>query len=68
MSEGGARFDEDNVITVCHRHHPQLEAIRRAILRRREIRVPPCRHRHRYDHVRQGCRARRERAALDRAA
>lgn len=68
VAEGGAPFDLDNAITACHRHHPQVESIRRAILRRREVRVPPCRHRHYYPHVRQECYERRLRKALERAA
>ena len=56
-------LDLDNVATACASHHPSLEAIRRAILERRAPRVPPCRHRHRYDHARRECRRRRERLA-----
>lgn len=61
VSEGGPPLDEGNVVTVCHRHHPQLEGLRRAILRKRAPR--PCRHRHRYDHARRECLERRLRAA-----
>lgn len=63
VSEGGAPFDDDNAVTVCARHHPMLEAIRRAVLARRERPVPKCRHNHRYDHARRECHERRARAA-----
>lgn len=68
LSEGGALLDDENAITVCRRHHPQVEAIRRAILHRRGPRIPACRHVHRYDHARRECYERRLRLALDRAA
>lgn len=51
-------LDIDNVATVCSRHHPMWDAVRRAILARRPERGP-CRHRHRYDHARRACRERR---------
>lgn len=61
VEEGGAPYDDDNLVTVCARHHPMLEALRRWLLRRRQIR--PCRHRHRYDHARRECLERRLREA-----
>lgn len=56
-------LDIDNLATVCASHHPTWEALRRAVLRRREERVPPCRHRHHYDFARRECRRRRARMA-----
>lgn len=64
VSEGGPELpDLDGLITVCGRHHPTLEALRRYVLRRYVVEVPPCRHHHRYDHARRECRARRQREA-----
>ena len=55
--------DLDGVITTCSAHHPTLEALRRFVVERRERKIPPCRHQHRYDHARRMCRARRLREA-----
>ena len=54
--EGGTD-DDDNLLTLCHRHHPMLESIRRAILKRRP-RWKKCNHDHRYDHARRMCEER----------
>ena len=54
-SEGGPD-DEDNLITVCHRHHPMREAIRRELMRRRGWKR--CPHRpgtHRYPEGKAAC-------------
>jgi hypothetical protein len=48
----------DNVGTSCSRHHPTWEAVRRAVVERRDRRSS-CGHNHRYDHARRACRARR---------
>lgn len=61
LAEGGAPYDLDNLLTACQSHHPQLEAMRRYVLRQRK--VPPCRHRHFYDHARRECLERRLRQA-----
>lgn len=53
-------YDIDNVITVCDRHHPQLEALRRSVVRKR---VPRCRHRHVYPGAREACERRLARQA-----
>lgn len=56
--EGGTD-DEDNLLTLCHRHHPVLEALRRAILKRRGWRR--CPHppgTHRYPGAREACERR----------
>lgn len=53
--EGGTDEDE-NLLTLCHRHHPMMEALRRAILKRRGWR--PCPHKigvHRYPGARETC-------------
>lgn len=44
VSEGGAAFDLDNLITACSRHHPMVEGLRRAILRRRHAAPKRCPH------------------------
>lgn len=61
LADGGAPYDLDNLLTACKRHHPMLEAMRRYVLRQRQ--VPPCRHRHFYDHARRECLERRMRQA-----
>lgn len=58
VAEGGARFDLDNLTTVCARHHPMWEALRRELLRRRHRDEPRCRHRHRSAEARRICEAR----------
>lgn len=61
VSEGGAPFDLDNVITACSRHHPTLERMRRFVLRERGIELPPCPHNHPYREGREACERRRRR-------
>lgn len=56
-SEGGNDADE-NLLVLCHSHHPQLEAMRRAILERREPVRRRCRHRHFYPGARELCERR----------
>jgi 5-methylcytosine-specific restriction endonuclease McrA len=68
IDEGGQPFDLDNLGTVCAAHHPQWEALRRAIVARRrddEAR-PRCPHTHRTIEARMLCEARlaRERGLL----
>ena len=48
-------LDVDNLGTACARHHPKWEAVRRAVVERRDVALPPCRHVHRYDHARREC-------------
>jgi 5-methylcytosine-specific restriction endonuclease McrA len=63
--EGGAN-DEDNLMTACHHHHPQVEAIRREIMRRRGWRR--CPHRpgtHRYPEGNEACERRLNRHLVD---
>lgn len=48
----------DNLLTLCHRHHPMLESIRRAILSRRKPVWKKCPHYHRYDDARRLCEER----------
>lgn len=58
VSETGAECDLDNLITVCHRHHPVVEGLRRAILRWRGQEWKRCPHKpgvHRYAHAREEC-------------
>lgn len=62
VSEGGPELpDLDGVVTACSSHHPALEALRRFVLdrRRRALRIPKCRHDHRYDIARRECRRQR---------
>lgn len=56
VREGGAWYDDDNLITVCQSHHPMVESIRRQILHKRGVRK--CPHDHRYDHARRECERR----------
>jgi len=58
LSEGGDEFDLDNLMTACHRHHPMVEALRRAILRARGQEWKTCPHppgTHRYRGAREAC-------------
>jgi len=60
VEEGGPMYpDLDGVLTTCSAHHRTLHALRRFVLRRQRIELPPCRHQHRYDIARQECRERR---------
>lgn len=56
--EGGTDEDE-NLLSLCHRHHPMMEALRRAILKRRGGPIwKPCPHKpgiHRYPGARESC-------------
>ena len=65
VSEGGARFDDANLITACASHHPQLEAVRRHVLARRFAResMPRCNHEHRTAEARAICERRMARTA-----
>lgn len=55
-------FDPDNCGTVCARHHPEWEALARALRARREVAaLPPCRHHHPYAAGREECDRRRAR-------
>lgn len=60
--EGGTDAD-DNLMALCHRHHPMLESIRRAILRRRQTQPKRCTHEHRYPWARAACERRLNRLA-----
>ena len=66
--EGGTDED-DNLLTLCHRHHPMLEALRRAILKRRgwkQCNHPPGTHR--YPGAKAACERQLNRRLLARAA
>ena len=58
VSEGGAPFDPANATTVCAIHHPQVEALRRALLERRLPARRRCRHTHPYRYGREECERR----------
>jgi hypothetical protein len=49
--------EDDNLLTLCHRHHPMLESIRRAILSRRPL-WKKCSHYHPYEQGRRLCEER----------
>lgn len=58
LAEGGAPYDESNLLTVCRSHHPQLEALRRYVLARREPLPVRCPHTHRTRESRESCERR----------
>jgi 5-methylcytosine-specific restriction protein A len=51
-------LDEKNLVTVCSRHHPMLEAFRLFVERTRRT-LPPCPHNHPYPAGRLECDRRR---------
>ena len=58
--EGGTDAD-DNLMVLCHRHHPTIESLRRAILARRGQAWKRCPHpagTHRYKGARDACERR----------
>lgn len=67
VADGGAPFDLDNLATVCARHHPMWEALRRGIVARRSAPAAEvyCPHHHRSREAREICerRLRRQIAA-----
>lgn len=56
--EEGGSDDDSNLLTLCHRHHPMLEALRRAILKRRAPRWKHCHHKHPYPGGKEACERR----------
>ena len=67
ISEGGDPYDLENCLTVCSRHHPQIEALRRYVLRE-DARTPRCPHQHRTADSRRLCEARMARRVGSRVA
>lgn len=66
VSEGGDRYELDNLGTTCASHHPMWEALRRTLVRRMlgEHEVPPaCPHHHVTAEARAICERRLERQA-----
>ena len=61
--ENGTDAD-DNLMVLCHRHHPMLEALRRAILSRRRPARKTCPHTHRTREARELCERRLNRDSL----
>lgn len=59
VEDGGAEFDDANLLTVCHAHHPKLEALRRHLLAP-EWRCP---HKHTSAESRRQCEMRRMKVA-----
>lgn len=64
--DGGAACDPANLVTLCHRHHPEIEALRKRI--RPELRLAGCPHSHRYEHAAVECRMRRLRRLAEATA
>ena len=60
--ELGGTDDDDNLMVVCHSHHPRVEAMRRAILERQGWRH--CRRQHRTRAAREACERRLNRDRL----
>jgi len=56
VSQGGEPYTDENLISVCHLHHPRLEALRRHLLAERGYRR--CTHRHPYPGGREECERR----------
>lgn len=61
---GGAPYNPDNLLTLCDRHHPVVEAVRKAVLRYRREQGPRCRHQHRSVEARLLCEARLSRRRM----
>lgn len=59
LDENGAPYDVANVITLCHSHHPMLEAFRRRMLSVPQR--PRCPHRHVTAEARRQCEDRLQR-------
>lgn len=66
LEEGGAELDLANLVTLCHRHHPMIEGLRRRL--RPELALGPCRHSHRYLHAAERCRLDRLRSLAEATA
>lgn len=63
VSEGGGRFDLDNLGTSCAAHHPMWESLRRILVRRMLDPGPRCAHRHVSREAREICERRLARQA-----
>lgn len=61
LADGGAPFDEDNCASVCSRHHPIWEALRRRVVEAREGKPVRCPHKHVHRLAREECEARMRR-------
>lgn len=61
VSDGGDPYCLDNLVTVCHSHHPMLEGLRRWLTRRRGWKR--CHHHHPYPGGRAACERRLNAAA-----
>lgn len=69
VSEGGDRYDLENLGTTCASHHPMWESLRRELVRRilaSEEGPPRCPHRHVSREARELCEARLARQARQR--
>ena len=56
--EEGGTDEASNLMTLCHKHHPMLEAMRRAILKRRPLAWKTCPHHHPYPGGKEECERR----------
>jgi len=61
--EEGGTDEPSNLMVLCHSHHPQLEAMRRAILKRKRRAWRHCHHAHPYPGAREACERRLNRTA-----
>ena len=61
-SEGGSD-DDENLVSVCARHHPRWERFRRILLAERQGAWKRCPHKHRSAESRASCEARLNRLA-----
>lgn len=61
--EEGGTDEDSNLMVLCHSHHPMLEALRKAILKRQEAEPRRCSHRHPYPSGREACERRLNQAA-----
>lgn len=70
VADGGPVYDLDNVGTSCAKHHPQWEALRRALVKRLrpERKIVRCPHQHRSSEARRLCEARLNREREEAAA
>lgn len=58
VSDGGAEYDDDNLATVCARHHPIWESLHRRLVELRDRETPRCHHPHRSAEARAICERR----------
>jgi hypothetical protein len=62
--EEGGTDEDDNLMVLCHSHHPMLESIRKAILAKRRPEWKRCNRHHRSAQARYECERRLNRHLL----